>query len=166
MMEREITLEVAEEEIQTANMDHLGLVAALCKDLKIAARIDERLKADPQRKVSPGQAVVAMILNGLGFTNRRLYLTRQFFTSKPVERLLESDFGAEDLTDHTLGHALDNISEYGASKLFTEVAFSTALDNDLLGLVNHLDTTSLSVHGSYEIDDDPATLYLCTGQNS
>lgn len=71
--------EISKEQIQTAALDHLGLVAAVCQDLKIAQRIDDRLPCDPQRKVSPGRAVVAMILNGLGFTNRRLYLTHQFF---------------------------------------------------------------------------------------
>ena len=82
-------LEITEEEIQTTNMDHHGLIATLCKDLKIAERIDERLEFDPQRKVSPGRAVVAMILNGLGFTNRRLYLTHQFFATKPISILLD-----------------------------------------------------------------------------
>jgi hypothetical protein len=62
--------EVAGEEVETLSMDHHGLVAAVCKDLKIAERIDARLKSEPGRVVSAGQAVVAMILNGLGFTNR------------------------------------------------------------------------------------------------
>jgi transposase len=29
-----------------------------------------------------------MVLNGLGFTNRRLYLVPRFFEKKPIERLL------------------------------------------------------------------------------
>jgi hypothetical protein len=106
-------LEVSEGNIQTTAMDHYGLIAALCQDLKIAERIDSRLRKDPQRKVSSGIAVVAMIINGLGFTNRRLYLTSQFFESKPVERLLSPEFEAKDFTDYTLGHALDDIADYG-----------------------------------------------------
>jgi transposase len=151
------------EEVQTVTMDHHGLVAALCKDLKIVERIDERITFDPQRKVTPGQAVVAMILNGLGFTNRRLYLTPQFFASKPVELLTDLDLCAEDFTNYTLGHALDDISAYGASTLFAEVAFSTAIENDLLGATHHLDTTSLSVHGDYEIEDDPQIIEITHG---
>lgn len=60
--------EAANGQIQTTTLDHLGLVAAICQDLKIAQRIDDRLPCDSQRKVSPGRAAVAMILNGLGFT--------------------------------------------------------------------------------------------------
>ncbi len=41
--------------------------------------------------------LVAMLLNGLGFTNRRLYLTSQFFESKPTEVLLGEDIKASDI---------------------------------------------------------------------
>ena len=98
-------LEIAKNELNTLNMDHHGLVAAVCKDLKIADKIDQKLGVDKQRLVTPGQSVVAMILNGLGFTNRRLYLTHQFFKNKPLNRLLENnDIESKDLTDYTLGN--------------------------------------------------------------
>ncbi|MGZ3732479.1 MAG: IS1634 family transposase [Parachlamydiaceae bacterium] len=155
--------EVSNGEIQTAAMDHYGLVAAICQDLKIAEKIDSRLSADPQRKVSPGTAVVAMIINGLGFTNRRLYLTHQFFESKPIARLLGQHLEAKDITDYTLGHALDDISEYDASQLFAEVAFEIALENNVLGPNNHLDTTSMSVHGEYDVNDDPSIIEVTHG---
>lgn len=58
-------------------------------------------------------------------SNRHVYpfLTSQFFASKPVERLLGASISAQDLTDYTLGHALDDIAAYGASRLFGTVAF-------------------------------------------
>lgn len=155
--------EVSKGHIQTAALDHLGLVAAVCQDLKIAQRIDDRLHCDCQRKVSPGRAAVAMILNGLGFTNRRLYLTNQFFESKAIERLLGPDLEAKDITDYTLGHTLDDIAEYGASKLFAEIAFGVAIDNNLLQDTNHLDTTSMLVHGAYEVDDEPKVIEVTRG---
>jgi len=49
-------LEIAGEEAQSMAMDHHGLVAAVCRDLRIAEKIDQRLSKDPQRVVSPGQA--------------------------------------------------------------------------------------------------------------
>lgn len=135
--------------LATANLDHHGLVAAICKDLKIAQRIDKRLLPTPTRKVSPGQAVVAMILNGLGYTNRTLYLSHHFFSSKPIERLIDPSLQAEDITNYTLAHALDDIASYGSSKLFMEVAMEIAIEHNLLGLTNHVDTTSFSLEGSY-----------------
>ena len=105
---------------------------------------------DPQRQVSAGTAVVAMILNGLGFTNRRLYLTPQFFANKPVEKLLGAGINASRLTAHTLGHSLDEIAAFGSSEAFATVAFAIAQEQGLPTERNHLDSTSLSVHGDYK----------------
>ena len=144
-------MEMADKNIKTLSMDHHGLIAATCKDLGIAQKINSKIgNQDSRRVVTTGKAVVAMILNGLGFTNRRLYLTHQFFDNKPTDVLLDEDIQASDITDYTLGHALDEIAEYGSSKLFGEVAFEVAMENNLLSDLNHLDTTSISVDGVYD----------------
>lgn len=162
-------LEIASSEIQSFPFDHHGLIASVCKDLKIAERVDALLPVHEDRVVSPGTAVVALILNGLGFTNRRLFLTSQFFASKPVERLLGPSIRAKDLTDYTLGHALDDIAAYGASRLFGMVAFGIALENRLLGQLNHLDSTTLSVSGDYERTEaqeaEPGVIHLTYGHS-
>ncbi len=128
----------SQNDVQSQTIDHLGLVAATAQDLNIAARINETLKpADPQRVIDAGTAVVAMILNGLGFTSRQLYLTPQYFENKPVERLLGKGIEASMLTDHALGRALDDIADYGATELFATVAYQIALEHKLLGKLNH-----------------------------
>jgi transposase len=53
-----------------------------------------------------------MILNGLGFVNRALYLMPHFFKDKPVERLLGAGVAAEHLNDDALERALDAIYTY------------------------------------------------------
>jgi len=159
-------MEVSGAELQSCAMDHHGLVAAICKEIGLADKINQRLfdeETHQGRVVKPGTAVVAMILNGLGFTNRRLYLTYQFFEGKPVERLLGEGIKASDLTDYTLGRALDEVAAYGASKLFGELAFEIALEQNLLGVRNHLDTTSLRVHGEYEVEDAASTIEITHG---
>jgi transposase len=162
-------LEIASSQLQSFPFDHHGLIASVCKDLKVAERIDALLPVHEERVVSPGLAVVALILNGLGFTNRRLYLTPQFFASKPVERLFGAPIRAQDLNDYTLGHALDDIAAYGVSRLFGSVAFGIALDNRLLGQTNHLDSTTLSVSGAYEQsgpdESEPRTIHLTYGHS-
>ena len=47
-------LKVAGSEVETLSMDHHGLVAAMCQDLKIAEKIDQRLGVGVDRVVSPG----------------------------------------------------------------------------------------------------------------
>ena len=66
-------------------LDHLGMVAGICQEIGLAAWLDAQ---DPgnRQQVSVGTATVAMILNGLGFSNRQLYLVPQYFANKPVEQ--------------------------------------------------------------------------------
>src|ERR671920_330052 len=57
-------------------------------ELGIGELVDELVPQDlSQRKISVGQALKAMVLNGLGFANRRLYLMPEFFRNKAAERL-------------------------------------------------------------------------------
>ena len=91
---------------------------------------------------------MAMIINGLGFTSRRLYLTPQFFQSKAIGQLFEKNIVAEQLDDHTLGKTLDEIYAYGTSRLYSEIAFGIALDHGLLSKFAHLDSTSFTLQGA------------------
>ena len=50
--------------------------------------IDARIVPDEQEEITPGEAIAGMILNGLGFANRPLSLTPQFFANKPLDLLL------------------------------------------------------------------------------
>jgi len=147
-------MELSDGNVSSKVMDHLGIVAGVCQELGIAKRIDEKIrKQRSDRKLSCGTSSVAMIINGLGFTNRRLYLTLQFYESKATELLLGEGIKSEDVTDSTLGQALDEIAEYGSSKLFSEVAYGMAKEQGLLGGVNHLDSTSISVQGDYKVKE-------------
>ena len=137
--------------VNTVNLDHLGIVAGICRELKIAERIDVLIaNKDPRRVVSCGQAVVAMIVNGLGFVSRTLYMTPEFFANKPVQRLFDKDITAEDLNDHALGKALDEIAEFGPTNLFAHTSLGIALEHKLIGASAHLDSTTISMEGKYE----------------
>ena len=104
---------------RSKQLDHLGLVAGMCDELRIPAMIDRLIPQDEEKRtVSIGQAVKAMVLNGLGFANRALYLTPLFFRDKPVERLIGAGTQAGHLNDDVLGRALDAIYEYDPSLLY------------------------------------------------
>ena len=66
-------------------LDHLGIVAGVCQEIGLAEWLDAQ-DPDNRQQVSVGTATVAMILNGFGFSNRRLYLVPQYFANKPVEQ--------------------------------------------------------------------------------
>jgi hypothetical protein len=58
------------EQVRVERLDHLGVLASVIKDLGLIDMIDRRLVPDDQEMSTPGEAVAAMILNGLGFANR------------------------------------------------------------------------------------------------
>jgi transposase len=147
-------MDVAGIELRTEVLDHHGIVAGICDELCIVERINKRIgSTDPRRVIQPGVSVKAMVINGLGFTNRRLYLTPQFFESKALNALFDEPITAEQLDDHALGKCLDEISAYGETRLFGEIALEIAIEKGLLGPTGHLDTTSFSLTGAYETED-------------
>jgi hypothetical protein len=58
-------------------LDQLGIVAGVCREIGLAEWLDAQDDQSHER-VGVGTATVAMILNGLGFSNRRLNLVPQF----------------------------------------------------------------------------------------
>ena len=107
-------MEVVGEEIRTEAMDHHGVVAAVCKERKIAESIDQILyQEDTGQVVTPGESVVAMIINRLGFTHRRWYLMGQFFKKKPIEKLIAPGLRAEPIIYDALAATPDDIGQCG-----------------------------------------------------
>ncbi|RJS83997.1 DUF4277 domain-containing protein [Methanophagales archaeon] len=83
-------------EYTSKSMDHLGIVATVCKEICLADEINRIVGVDPRQKVTCGEAVVVMILNALGFVDRPLYLFPEFMATKPVEILIREGLKPED----------------------------------------------------------------------
>jgi len=141
-----------EDQVSGKVLDHLGLVASTIEKLGLIEKIDQRIPISKAKgaKVTIGQRVAAMILNGLGFIDDRLYMFPQFLKNKPVDRLFGADLSAEDFNDDALGRGLDAIYEHGVTRLFSDLAFEIGDEHQLLGCNAHFDTSSLSVYGEYE----------------
>ncbi|MBA3472960.1 MAG: IS1634 family transposase [Rubrobacter sp.] len=134
----------------TERLDHLGIVAGVCQEIGLAESLDAQA-ADSRQKVSVGTATVAMVLNGLGFSNRRLYLVPQFFENKPLERLLGvPGIEAADLNDDCLGRTLDWLYAHDVTRLFAGIALRARREFGIEPSRVHVDTTSFCVSGEYE----------------
>lgn len=142
--------------VSSEQLGHLGLVAATIRELGLIERIDSRIALDEQKGgiVSYGCRVAAMILNGLGFMNSRLYMTPHFFEDKPVAQLLGAEIESRHLNDDCLGRCLDKIASYGVTKLYSELAFEIALEKNLLSQRLHLDSTSFVLYGRYDTEEE------------
>ena len=130
------------ESIRVERLDHLGVIASVIKDVGLIDMIDARLVPDEQEVITPGEAMAGMILNGLGFANRPLSLTPQFFANKPLDLLFRKDIRAEMFNRCKLGRTLDEAYAYGCDLLFHELALAVCVQEGIALRFHHLDTPS------------------------
>ena len=147
----------------TKRLDHLGVVMGVMRDFGLIDFINKRIDQNEQNKVTPGEAVAAMVLNGLGFVSRPLSLTPQFFETKALDVLFNPEIQAEHLNRHRLGRVLDDIHEYGSELLFSEIALHAVEQIGLDQRFTSIDTTSFSVSGDYDEQTDEKTITLTHG---
>ncbi len=148
--------------LKVERLDHLGLVAGICQEIGLAQYLDA-VAGPTQQQVSVGTATVAMILNGLGFSNRRLYLVSQFFATKPVEHLLGAGITADMLHDDCLGRTLDWLYAHDPTTLFAGIARQARARFGITARQVHVDTTSFAVTGEYEPDGDAHAIAVTYG---
>jgi transposase len=149
--------------VSVERLDHLGVVASVIKDLGLIEMIDARLLVHDQEEITAGEAVAGMILNGLGFSNRPLTLTPQFFANKPLDLLFHEGVRAEMFNRFKLGRTLDEAYGYGCALLLSELALSVCLQEGIDARFNHLDTTSFSLTGDYLPDSDEHAIAITHG---
>ena len=138
-------------------LDHLGLVAGMFDELGIGDIIDQATRQNPEmRDLTVGEAVKAMVLNGLGFVNQALYLVPKFFQNKPTSRLIAPRVAPEQLNDDALGRALDTLYAYGVTELYSLIAVTAAQRLGLCPRYAHLDSTSFHVDGRYNSNEPPS----------
>jgi len=137
----------------TQDLDHLGIVAGVCQQIDLIEQIDQ-IVPDTGRKVSVGQAVQAMVLNGLGFVGRALYLTPEFYRTKPVDLLIGKGIEADDLNSDSLGKALDYLYAAGITEVFAKVSAHALTRYGIQVRYAHGDTTAFSLHGEYQGDEE------------
>lgn len=136
------------------SLDHLGIVAGVCKEIDLVETINNIIGVDPQQKVSTGDAVMAMVINALGFVSKPLYMFPEFMETKSVGQLFANGLVSEDFNDDTLGRALDRLYENDPTRIFMQISMNALTKLGIKRNFFHLDTTSISVHGEYENGDE------------
>ena len=83
------------------SVGHLGIVAGAYDSLGIANIIDTAIPKTRNHNLTHSQAVKAMVINGLGFIERRLYLFPEFFDDIAVELLFGEGITREQINVST-----------------------------------------------------------------
>ena len=141
--------------IKVQDLDHCGIIAGIIDEIGLVAEIDELIGKHGNQKVTTGQAVKAMIINGMGMITSPLYLFAKFFEGKATEHLLGEGILPGHLNDDCLGRALDKLYAAGVTKVFITLALKAAkkMGVDIKSL--HLDSSSFHVDGKY-LEDESA----------
>jgi len=138
------------ENLEIKNLNHLGIIAGIIDEIGIVEIINEQLGTDKKEIVNPGVIIKAIIINGLGFVARPLYLFPQFFEDKATEHLLGKGILPKHLNDDKIGRVMDKCYSYGISDLFLLIALAAAKKHQINLGYSHLDSSSFSVHGEYK----------------
>jgi len=116
-----------EQTYRSQTFDHLGLVAGMFDELGIGDVIDQATQQHPEmRDLTVGEAVKAMVLNGLGLINQTRYLVPRFFQHQPTSRLMAPRVIPAPLNDDALGRALDTLDDDGVTALYRLMAATAA----------------------------------------
>lgn len=136
-------------DVEIQSLDHLGIIAGIIDSIGLVEIINEIIGQEPGEKVSPGQVVKAMILNGLGFVSSPLYMFPEFFQDKPCEYLIGLGVKAEYLNDDKLGRVMDKLFIKGLTDIFLAISISVMKEFNISLESSHLDSTSMHLHGEH-----------------
>ena len=135
------------------------LVAALCRDLGIPQLIDQEATWDEDRSIlSPGERIMALIINLLCEERRPLYKVHDAFERLDTELLFGEGIRSDHLNDDCLGRGLDAFYEIGPSRILRQVALSLRLKEAMDLPFVHFDTTTRVLYGAYGFEgseEDP-----------
>jgi transposase len=151
------------ESLRVERLDHLGVLASVIKDVGLIDMSNARLVPDEQEVLTPGEAIAGMILNGLGFANRPLSLTPQFFAHKPLDLLLREGMRAAMCNRFKLGRTLDEAYAYGCELLFQALALAVCAQEGIALRFHHLDTTRFALSGAYVPESDEQAMVIPPG---
>lgn len=137
------------QEIEIQNIDHLGIVAGIIDSIGIVEIINELIGVEKDEKVNAGQVVKAMIINGLGFVSKPLYMFPKYFETIACEHLIGTGVKPEYLNDDKLGRVMDKLFIKGLDTIFFIIAVKDAQKFGVSLSTSHLDSSSMHVHGQY-----------------
>jgi len=138
-------------------LDHLGLVAGMFDALGIGDVRDHATHHNPaMRDLTGGEAVQAMVRNGLGCINQALSLVPRCFEHTPTSRLIAPRVTPAQLHDDARGRAVDTLDDSGVTARSRLRAATAAPRRGLAPTVAPRDSTSGHVDGRSHRDEPPS----------
>jgi len=140
------------DQMTITDIKHMPIIKHFARQIGLVETIDQLV--DTQMALSPGMAVLAMVLDTLS-GRTPLYRLPEFFAEKDTELLLGAPIASDLFCDTNLGRSMDKIFDTGTQKIFSQLAQNALTTFDVDPRQVHFDTTSVSVYGDYEYSDSP-----------
>ena len=147
-------------------LDPLGLIAGMCDALSIGDVRDHATHQNPElRDLTVGEAVNAMVRNGLGFLTPALDLVPRFFHHQPTSRRISPGVVPAQRNDDARGRALDPLYDDGVMALDRLMAATAAERVGVAPRFTPRERTSFHVDGRDHSDGEPdaQVLHLTRG---
>lgn len=139
--------------VDVKRLDHLPLVSACMRHLEIGKTIDEIVPPHPLNHVTTGECVEALVLSILT-GEHALYNVSDVLSQYDTSVIFQKEIDPNWFHDNRLGNGLDNLKAAGLDNLYSAL-ISKAIIKHSLGLSHlHFDTTSLSLYGEYDTDEE------------
>ena len=142
---------------------HLGIVAGCYDFLKISEIVDKLILKNGQYILTHGDALKGMVINCLGYIERRLYLFPGFFTDIAVERLFHHDVCETNFNDDVIRRILDAIHVHGETELSNQIVLPSLENEEFSIHLINADTTNFSVYAKYDGESQSQEISIIHG---
>ena len=105
-------------------------------------------------ELQPGIVILGMVIDTLSGRSP-LYRLKHYFAGKDIELLFGETVHVSQFTDYNIGRALDKIFNAGTQKIFSQLSQNAIDGFHIETTAAHYDTTSVTVHGDYAMQDEP-----------
>lgn len=139
------------------SLGHLCLIEPIIRELKLVDFFDSVLPKERDHYITHGEAISALVLNGLAFHPRRLYRITDFLDQLPLPLFFRPEIDSKHFNDDALGETLDKIWQFGPTELYNLLIndiYELVKDSDYNINIDNLncDTTNFSVTGKYKVE--------------
>ena len=121
--------------------------------LEIAKTIDEIVSPHPLNHVTTGECVEAFVLSILT-GEHALYNVSDVLSQYDTSVIFQKEVDPNWFHDNRLGNGLDDLKAVGLDNLYSAIISKAIIKHSLELSRLHFDTTSLSLYGEYETDEE------------
>ena len=148
--------------IKTIRAMSVPIALMLCRIAKIRIIVNELVKwKEENSKISPGFLIETLVVCVL-CERKPLWKVEEFWRKQDFKNLFSEIADPSQLNDDAYGRALEKLCAINMELMISLVSLTMLKSHDLSISFIHLDTTSKSVQGVYEVEGD-RDFELCHG---